>query len=316
MEPNCDEFVGVDVSKDYLDIYHDPSGKSYSVNNNEKGINQLTRDLKRLNPTLIVMEATAGMEVLAATVLIQAGLKVAVVNPRHVRYFARSKGILAKTDRMDACVLAQFAQAVRPAERPIADENTRNLRAMVNRRYQINQMLVAERNRKRFSEEITHEHIQVHIDWLLQEKKLIEIEMQKMIQENSAWNEKSELIRSIPGIGPVSASTILASLPELGALNRKQIAALVGVAPFNRDSGYMRGKRCIWGGRAQVRSVLFMATLAALRHNPVIAEFFDRLTSNGKPYKVAMIACCRKLLVILNAMMANQIPWKTNYSAS
>jgi transposase len=313
MKPSRDLFIGIDISKDYLDIFHHPDGESYSADNNEQEISQLARKLRKLHPTLIVMEATAGMEVLAATLLAQAGLKVAVVNPRHVRYFARSKGILAKTDRIDACILAQFAQAVRPPERPIVDRNTRNLRALVNRRHQINQMLVAERNRKRFGEEITHEHIQLHIEWLLQEKKLIEMEMRKMIQDNPAWNEKSDLIRSIPGIGPVSASTILASLPELGALNRKQIAALVGVAPFNRDSGHMRGKRCIWGGRAQVRSVLFMATLAAMRHNPVIAEFFDRLTSNGKPYKVAMIACSRKLLVILNAMMANRVSWNSSY---
>lgn len=316
MKPNRELFIGIDVSKDHLDIFHYPDGESYSIKNSEQEIIQLAKILKDQHPTLIVMEATAGMEILPATLLAQTGLSVAIVNPRQVRYFARSKGILAKTDRIDACVLAQFAQAVRPPKRPIADQNTRNLRALVNRRHQISQMLVSERNRKRFSEEITREHIQLHIDWLLQEKKQVEEEIQKMIREDAAWNEKSELIRSIPGIGPVSASTILASLPELGTLNRKQIAALVGVAPFNRDSGHMKGKRCIWGGRAQVRSVLFMATLAAMRHNPIISEFFDRLTSNGKPYKVAMIACCRKLLVILNAMMANQISWTTNYSAS
>jgi transposase len=316
MKPSCELFIGIDVSKDNLDVFHLPDSESYSIKNGEQEIIQLAKALKKLHPTLIVMEATAGMEILAATLLAQTGLNVAIVNPRHVRYFARSKGILAKTDRIDAHVLAQFAQAVRPPKRPIADQNTRNLRALVNRRHQISQMLVSERNRKRFSEEITHEHVQFHIDWLLQEKKQIEREIQRMIQEDPAWNKKSELIKSIPGIGPVSASTILASLPELGTLNRKQIAALVGVAPFNRDSGHMRGKRCIWGGRAQVRSVLFMATLAAMRHNPVIAEFFDRLISSGKPYKVAMIACCRKLLVILNAMMANQVPWTTNYSAS
>ena len=316
MKPSHDLFIGIDVSKDYLDIFHYPDQKSYSIENNSQKIIQLARKLKRLQPTLIVMEATAGMEVLAATLLTQMGLNVAVVNPRHVRYFARSKGILAKTDKIDASVLAQFAQAVRPPTRPLADKNTRNLRALVNRRYQINQMSVAERNRKRFCEDVARERIQVHIDWLLQEKKQIEMEMQKMIQENPAWNEKSELIRSIPGIGPVSSSTILASLPELGTLNRKQIAALVGVAPFNRDSGFMKGKRCIWGGRAQVRSVLFMATFSALRHNPVIAEFYERLMSRGKLHKVAMTACCRKLVVILNAMMSNQIPWSSYHSAS
>jgi transposase len=316
MKPSHDLFIGIDVSKAYLDIFHYPNGESYSIENCDQKIILLAKKLKKLHPTLIVMEATAGMEILAATLLAQADLDVAVVNPPHVRYFARSKGILAKTDKIDANVIAQFAQAVKPPRRPLANENTRNLRALVNRRYHISQMLVAERNRKRFSERITHERIQLHIDWLLQEKKQVEAELCHMIEENPIWNEKNRLIRSIPGIGPVSASTILASLPELGALNRKQIAALVGVAPFNRDSGHMKGKRCVWGGRAQVRSVLFMATLAAIRHNPVITEFFERLTSNGKPYKVAMIACCRKLLVILNAMMANQIPWNAHGSAS
>ena len=316
MKPSHDLFIGIDVSKAHLDIFHYPDGESYSIENNEEEIIQLASKMKKLHPTLIVMEATAGMEVLAATLFAQADLNVAVVNPRHVRYFARSKGILAKIDKIDANVLAQFAQAVRPPKRPIADENTRNLRALVNRRYQINQMLVAERNRKRFSEEITHERIQLHIDWLIQEKKQVETELCNMIQEDPVWNEKSELIRTIPGIRPVSSSTILTSLPELGTLNRKQIAALVGVAPFNRDSGYMKGRRCIWGGRAQVRSVLFMATLSALIHNPVIAEFYNRLTSRGKPHKVAMVACCRKLVVILNAMTANQIPWNVYYSAS
>jgi len=316
MKPSLDLFIGIDVSKAHLDIFHYPDGESYSIENNEEEIIQLASKMKKFHPTLIVMEATAGMEVLAATLFAQADLNVAVVNPRHVRYFARSKGILAKTDKIDANVLAQFAQAVRPPKRPIVDENTRNLRALVNRRHQINQMLVAERNRKRFSEEITHERIQLHIDWLLQEKKQVETELCNMIQKDSVWNEKSELIRSIPGIGPISTSTILASLPELGKLNRKQIAALVGVAPFNRDSGYMRGRRCIWGGRAQIRSVLYMATLCAMKHNPVIAEFYNRLTSRGKPHKVAMIACCRKLVIILNAMISNQIPWDAYHSAS
>lgn len=316
MKPSHEFFIGIDVSKTKLDVFHYPNGEEYSIENVDHQINKLAKRLKELRPTLIVMEATAGMEVLAATLFAQMDLNVAVVNPRHVRYFARSKGILAKTDKIDANVLAQFAQAVRPPKRPIVDENTRNLRALVNRRHQINQMLVAERNRKRFSEAIIHNHIQQHIESLIQEKKMIEAELHNMIQENPVWNEKSELIQTTPGIGLISSSTILASLPELGVLNSKQIAALVGVAPFNRDSGFMKGKRCVWGGRAQVRSVLFMATLSARKHNPIIAEFFDRLITNGKPYKVAMIACCRRLLVILNAMMSNRIPWDMYHSTA
>lgn len=316
MKPRHELFIGIDVSKAHLDVFHYPNGEVYSIENVDHEIGELAKRLKELHPTLIVMEATAGMEILAATLFTQMGLNVTVVNPRHVRYFARAKGILAKTDKIDASILAQFAQAVRPQKRPLADKRTRNLRALVNRRYQINQMLVAEHNRKRFCEDVILDRIQQHIDWLLQEKKQVEAELRNIIQEDPVWNEKSDLIRSIPGIGLISSSTILASLPELGSLNRKQIAALVGVAPFNRDSGYMKGKRCIWGGRAQVRSVLFMATLSALRHNPVIAEFYDRLVSRGKLHKVAMVACCRKLVVILNAMVSNQIPWDMYHSAS
>jgi transposase len=316
MKPSHELFIGIDISKAKLDVYHYPSGEDYSIENVDPEVIKLAERLKELQPTLIVMESTSGMEVLVATLFAQVELNVALVNPRHVRYFARSKGILAKTDKIDARILAQFADAIRLPVRPLADQKTRFLRALVNRRYQINQMLVAERNRMRFCEHFAHAHIQLHIDWLLQEKKQIEAEISSMIQADPSWNAKSELIRSIPGVGLISSSTILASLPELGTLNKKQIAALVGVAPFNRDSGYMRGRRCIWGGRSQVRSVLYMATLSAVRHNPVIAEFFERLTANGKPFKVAMTACSRKLLVILNAMMINQIPWDKYHSVA
>jgi len=311
MKPIGEIYIGIDVSKNQLDIAQYPDGEIYSISNTEEGIVSVGKRLKRVHPTLIVMEATAGMEVLAATLLTQDGLSVAVVNPRHVRYFARSKGILAKTDKIDAGVLAQFAQAIKPKKRPLTDENTRKLRALVNRRHQIIEMLVAEQNRLRFCERNIQGFIQAHINWLKQEKKQIEVELHRVIQESPVWRAKDDLIRSVPGIGLISSSTILASLPELGSLNRKQIAALVGVAPFNRDSGLMNGKRCVWGGRAHVRSVLFMATLSAVRHNPVIAEFYGRLISCGKPYKVAMIACCRKLLVILNAMVVHQTYWNT-----
>ena len=311
-----ENFIGIDVSKDHLDVAIYPDGEILTVRNTEQEIIYLGKQLKMLHPALVVMEATAGMEILSASLLTREGLGVAVVNPRHVRYFARSKGVLAKTDKIDACILAQYAQAIRPQKRFVLDDNTRQLRALVNRRHQILEMLVSERNRMRFCDASIRNLIKVHIEWLKQEKKQIEAGLSKAIQDRSVWKAKDELIRSAPGVGQILSSTLLAALPELGSLNRKQIAALVGVAPFNRDSGAMRGKRCVWGGRSQVRAVLFMATLSAVRYNPVISEFYDRLINYGKPYKVAMTACCRKLLVILNSMVASEKYWCLNPSIS
>jgi len=310
MKPSKEIFIGIDVSKNHLDVAQYPGEEIFCIKNNEEEINSLCVQLNKICPVLIVMEATAGMEMMAASILNGQGLEVAVVNPRHVRYFAKSKGILAKTDKIDAIVLAQFAQAIKPKKRPLIDEKALQMKALVNRRRQIIEMQVAEQNRLRFGHKSIHDQINDHILWLKTEKKMIDKEIRNAIQANPVWKAKDDLIRSAPGIGSVSSGTLLASLPELGNLNRKQIAALVGVAPFNRDSGMMRGKRCTWGGRASVRCVLYMATLSAIRFNPVITHFYYRLTKSGKAHKVAMTACCRKLLVILNAMVTHQTHWK------
>jgi transposase len=310
MKTSKERFVGIDVSKDNLDIAFYPGSEVIRIRNREQDIIDLGRWLEKEKPSLIVMEATAGMERLATGILTEMSLSVVVINPRNVRYFARSKGILAKTDKIDALVLAQYAQAIRPPTRPKIDQNTQKLKALVCRRQQILEMLVSEKNRLRFCDQSIRDHLLIHIEWLKQEKKRVELELSLAIQESPAWSVKDELVQSVPGIGPVSSSTILASLPELGNLNRKQVAALVGVAPFNRDSGGMRGKRSVWGGRAHVRKVLYMAALSAMRYNPVITSFYQRLIGKGKHHKVALTACCRKLVVILNAMVAHETKWQ------
>jgi transposase len=305
-------FVGIDVAKHRLEVHLRPSGESFTIDYSEEEVAALVeRRLLPLEPTLIVLEATGGLEVRLAAALAAAALPVAVVNPRQVRSFARAMGRLAKTDRLDAKVIARFAEAVRPPVRPLPDETTRHLGALVARRRQLLAMLVAERNRRQAADRALHERIDAHLRWLENALAEIEGDLDGAVRDSPVWRAKEELLRSVPGVGPVSARTLLAQLPELGSLTRRQVAALVGVAPFNRDSGKMRGRRTIWAGRAALRACLYMAAVAAARgSNPVIASFYRRLRLAGKPAKLALTACMRKLVVTLNAMLRTNTAWK------
>ena len=302
-------YVGIDVAKSQLDIAVRPMGEQWSVSNDEEGIGHLVSRLKALSPVVVVLEATGGFEKPVVASLATAGLPVAVVNPRQVRDFARATGRLAKTDRLDAQVLAQFAEAVRPSVRPLPDDQAKALEALLARRRQVVGMITAEKNRLRTAGPHVRQDILDHIAWLERDLAKLDAEMGETVRQSPLWREKDQLLRSVPGVGPVLSLTLLAELPELGSLNRRQIAALVGVAPLNRDSGSQRGRRRIWGGRARLRAVLYMGALAASRHNPVIALFHDRLCAAGKPKKLALTACMRKLLTILNAMVKHQTPW-------
>jgi transposase len=311
MDKAAPVFVGVDVAKHRLDIHLRPSGESLTIDHDDENVAALVERLAALAPTLVVLEASGGMEVRLAVALAAAGLPVAVVNPRQVRSFARATGRLAKTDRLDAAAIAHFAEAVRPAVRPLADEATRHLQALVARRRQLLEMLTAERNRRHAAAPALHGRIDAHLRWL--EEALVEIErdLDGAVRGSGIWRAKEELLRSVPGVGPVSARTLLAQLPELGSLTRRQAAALVGVAPFNRDSGRMRGRRTIWAGRAALRACLYMAAVAAARgSNPAIAGFYRRLRQAGKPAKLALTACMRKLVVTLNAMLRTGTAWQ------
>lgn len=307
-----DVFVGIDVSKARLDVAVRPAGEVWSVTNDEAGIAELLAKLREVGPTLVVVEATGGFEI-AMVAELATTLAIAVVNPRQVRDFARATGQLAKTDRLDAEVLARFAEAVQPEPRPLKDEETRHLAALVSRRRQLRDMIVAESNRLGMAPKKLHKGIQKHIDWMRRELRLLEKDLDDNIKSSPVWREKEDLMRSIKGIGPVSAATMLAEVPELGSLDRKKIAALVGVAPLNRDSGTHRGKRSIWGGRASARAVLYMATLTAIQWNPVLRAFYERLLANGKSKKVAITAAMRKLLTILNAVVRDQRAWDPNF---
>jgi len=301
--------VGIDVSKGLLDVAGLPEGESGSATNDEEGITQVVKRLKSLRPRLVVLEATGGMETALVGAAATARLPVVVVNPRQVRDFAKSVGALAKTDAIDARVLARFAEAVRPEVRPLKDQEASQFSALIARRRQLVEMLTAEKNRLATAPEAIHPSIEEHIAWLEQRLEDINGKLKKAIKKSPVWRAKDQLLRTVPGVGSVFSATLVAGLPELGALNRKRIAALVGVAPFNRDSGKYRGRRCIWGGRATVRAVLYMATLAATRFNPVIRAFYLRLCAAGKEKKVALTACMRKLLTILNAMVKTGTPW-------
>ena len=302
-------YVGIDVSKDYLDVAVRPTGQQWRMGNTEEGRDQLVERLQGLSPVLVVLEATGSLEVPVAAALGTADLPVAVVNPRQVRDFARATGKLAKTDKLDAQVLALFAERVRPVPRPLPNLQSRELSALLARRRQLVAMLTTERNRLGTALPNVRPGIQEHIAWL--ESKLGELSdrMSQLLRESPLWRETEDLLRGVPGVGPVLSTTLLAELPELGTLDRRQIAALVGVAPLNRDSGTLRGKRTVWGGRAKVRAVLYMAALVASRFNPVIRAFYQRLLAAGKPKKVALTACMRKLLTILNAILKHRTPW-------
>ena len=303
------EFVGIDVSKDTLDVATYSSGQKWHFLNSEAGINQVIQALNGLIPALVVMEATGGYETPVAYALHRAGIPCAIVNPREVRDFAKATKKLAKTDTIDARVLAHFASAIKPEPRPLSDEQTQELEAILTRRRQVIKMITAERNRLHMARKPVMEAIKAHIDYLEKELSRIDTDLRGRIEESPVQREKYELLQSAPGVGPNLSATLLIELPELGNLNRRQIAALVGVAPLNHDSGTMRGKRSPWGGRPQVRAVLYMATLVAARFNPVISQFYTRLCAMGKAKKVALVACMRKLLTILNSMLKHHVPW-------
>lgn len=302
-------FVGMDVSQDTVDIAVQP-GTVFQVTNDEPGIAAAIERLHVLTPTLIVLEATGGLEGPLAGALAAVGLPVVVINPRQVRDFARATGQLAKTDRLDAKILARFAEAIRPPVRPVPDDQTQALAALVGRRRQLIEMLTAEKNRLRLTARPLQKRVQAHITWLEHELERINTDLTTTMQQSPAWREKEEVLRSVPGVGPVLTTTLFANLPELGTLTRKEVAALAGVAPFPRDSGTLKGRRAIWGGRAHVRAALYMAALVATRKNPVIRTFYQRLCQAGKAKKLALTACMRKLLTILNAMVKSGTPWR------
>lgn len=304
--------VGIDVAKDTLEVAVRPSGEWETFTNTEEGIPLMTAFIKQFSPTLIVCEATGGFEMKAATDLAASGLPVVVVNPRQVRDFARATGKLAKTDTIDAYVIAHFADAVRPDVRPLKDREAQQLDALITRRRQLVDMLTAEKNRFGTAPEWTRKDIEAHIAWLKECLKRVDKDLTNLMKQSPLWREKETILRSTPSVGPVTAYTLVSELPELGSLNRKQIAALVGIAPMNRDSGTFRGKRCIGGGRSTIRSVLYMSTLNAIHFNPVIKRFYECLRAAGKLHKVALTACMRKLLTILNTMMKNHTSWMEN----
>ena len=303
--------VGIDVSKDRLDVALRPSAETFAVGRNAAGLEQLAARLRDLSPRIVALEATGGFETIAAAALAAAGLPVVVVNPAQIRAFATAIGQRAKTDPIDAAVIAHFAEATKPAPRPLPDEETRLLADLVGRRRQIVEMMAAEGQRER---RLTDKRLRKSIARLRKamEKELAELdgEIDGRVRGSPVWAEKEDLLASVPGVGPVIARTLIAELPELGELNRKEIAALAGLAPFTRQSGQWRGKSFIGGGRVAVRSILFMGALVAIRHNPVLKAFFNRLIAAGKPKMVALIAVARKLLTILNAILRDNRPWQ------
>lgn len=301
-------FVGIDVAQARLDIATRP-GVPFSVPHHEAGIATVVEQMRQLAPTLIVLEATGALETALTSALVEAALPVVVANPRQIRDFAKAAGHLAKTDRLDAEILARFAEVMRPTPRPLPDAEARALAAVWARRRQLVEMLTAEKNRLLTAPSTIRKSLRAHIAWLERELAHTDTALAEAIQRSPVWREKEQWLRSVPGVGPVLTSTLLAHLPELGTLTHKQIAALVGVAPFNRDSGTRRGKRTVWGGRAHVRAVLYMNAIVAARFNPVIRTFYQRLCRAGKAKKVALTACMRKLLVILNAMLKHRTPW-------
>ncbi len=310
-EMNAEQFVGIDVSKATLDGAVEPQGQVWQVAYDAKGIDQLVLQLQEIGPTLIVIEATGGLETQIASALAGKELPVAVVNPRQVRDFAKASGRLAKTDRVDAGVLAAFARAIRPQARPLKDADTRALDDLVDRRRQLIGIRVQEVLRLNgATTKPLQTSLKKHITWLDKQIDQNDRDLTRRLRESDAWRAKDDLLKSIPGVGSVTIVTLLAKCPELGTLNRREIAALVGVAPMANDSGQYRGKRFIWGGRSEVRAVLYMATISAIRCNAVIRAFAERLKNAGKPPKVVIVACMRKLLTIMNAMLKNNTPWQ------
>ena len=313
MESTHGNYAGIDVAKDRLDVVLRRTGEYLGTTNDERGIKAVVRRLRKEGVALVVLEATGGLEQPAAAALALAGVPVAIVNPRQVRDFAKAVGRLAKTDRIDAAVLAHFAEAVRPEPRPLADEQARELAAVLLRRRQLLAMITAEGNRARTAPKAVGRRIEAHLRWLRKELARANADLARTVRESPVWREKDDLLRSVPGVGPTLSATLLAELPELEHLDRRRLAALVGVAPLNRDSGTLRGIRTVWGGRSGVRTTLYMAALSATRHNPAIREFYGRLCAKGKPKKVALTACMRKLLAILGAVLRNRARWDAGH---
>jgi transposase len=299
--------VGIEVARETLAVAILPTGEIWTVQNDEAGRGELARVLSERKPARVVLEATGGYESLVVAALGVVAIPVAVVNPRQVRDFARGLGKRAKTDPIDAAVLAHFAEVVRP----LLTEEAQQLTALVGRRTDLIGMLTAERNRRGTAQAIVRPHLEAHIRWLQDELETVTRELTDLMHQSPLWRDKEDLLRSVPGVGPIVTATLIAELPELGQLDGKQIAALVGVAPFNRDSGRWRGKRTIIGGRSDVRRVLYMATAVAIQHNPAVRGFYERLVAAGKPKKVALTASMRKLLLILNAMIRHHTTFRT-----
>lgn len=308
------KFVGIDVSKKTLDVDALPESERKQFGNDDEGIQALAAYLKgHAQLELVVLEASGGFETKASVALVGAGLPVAVINPKQVRDFARACGVLAKTDRIDARVLALFAERIRPQVRVLPDEAQREFTHLLDRRGQLVVMRAQEKARLAMAPADSHKSLKEHIKWLDNQIKSHDTDLTHKLRTSEVWKQKVELLTSVPGIGKVNAFTLMGRLPELGQLNRKQIAALVGLAPFNDDSGKRRGQRHIRGGRADVRNALYMAALTAKKHNPAIAAFFERLSAAGKPFKAAITACMRKLLTILNVIAKTGTPWQDIY---
>jgi transposase len=309
--PASPNFIGIDVSKDRLDVHLRPSGQAFAVARNGEGLEQLVEALRPLALELIVLEATGGFEIAVAAALAGAGLPLAVVNPRQIRAFARAIGRLAKTDALDAEVIALFAERIRPQPRPVAEADAQALAELVARRRQVVEMIGMESNRRRMARaKRVRRMIEATLKTLKAQLDEIDRDLGDAVRGSPAWREKEDLLTSVPGIGPITARTLIAELPELGRLDRRRLAALVGVAPVNRDSGKMRGHRAIAGGRTAVRNTLFMATPAAIRWNPILKTHYQQLVQRGRPKKVAIVACMRRLIGILNAIMRTQTPWQ------
>lgn len=309
-------YVGIDVSKAHLDVDTYPHATPQRYANDEPGRRALCAQLRALAPDLIVVEATGGLESPVVGLLATNDLAVAVINPRQARDFAKALGVLAKTDQVDAFMLARFAQAIKPPVRALKPDETQALNAVLTRRRQLVEMVTAESNRQSSANARVAKQIRQHIAWLAKRLDESNDDLDNMIRNSPLWQHKAEIMQSIPGVGRVTATTFLADLPEIGTLSRREISALVGVCPYNRDSGSFRGRRTIWGGRARVRAALYMAALVASRHNPVIKAFYERLTRAGKAKKVVLVACMRKLLVIINTMLKNDSAWNPKIAIS
>ncbi|WP_045233726.1 IS110 family transposase [Deinococcus pimensis] len=308
---NSKTFIGVDVSKHRLDFAVRPTGEIDAEANNPDGVLRLAQRLAELRPDLVVVEATGGYEQSLVIALAELHLPIVVANPRQVRDFAKATGQLAKNDTLDAMLLAQYAEAVRPCVRGLPDAHLRALRDVVNRRRQVVEMLVAEGNRLRETcDSAVRQDIQAHLEYLKQRCRTLEQELLDRVEADPLWHQRCDVLISVPGVGQVIAVTLLADLPELGQLTGKQITALVGLAPYSYDSGKRQGRRFIWGGRSAVRRALFMAAMSGIRWNPVLRVFYERLVARGKPKMVAIVACMRKLLIVLNAMIRTSSPWR------